>query len=560
MISAVFFLLFELICDIIFVDKKYRKYMGVMDLKASETAALIEVIQEQNKTIAALRITIEEMNSDSKILREQIDYLTRKLFGSKSEKTSALTGQIVMDEILDYGQFDEAEVEAGPFEIEPILKKTRTKKGYSREKALLYLPSEDKVYTLPEEDQVCPVDGDKLSRVGKKYLRTEIEYTPATMKLVHLYRETWECRTCRTEGRKHLREALVDEPVLQHSMASASSVAWTMYQKYVNHVPLYRQEKDWQNLGMEIKRSTLSNWIIKTSEEWLSKIVARLHEKLLEEKYIHADETTIQVLGEEGRKNTSKSYMWVYTTTRNSEQQIRLFDYRSGRAGKNAAEFLEGFSGYLHTDAFSGYVKVKGVVRCLCWSHSRRYYANALPKDLKSEEATLPRQGIAYCNELFKIEEKLRDLSPENRKIQRLKLETPLLEAYWSWVDRNTGTVLAKSKIGQAFQYALNQKTGLMNYLEDGHCEISNNIAENSIWPFTVGRRNWLFSGSPDGAAASAIVYSLVETAKANGLNPYKYLNVLLRGIPKFSTHGKMDLLDSLLPWDPQIKKACAIK
>ena len=145
-----------------------------MDLKASETAALIEVIQEQNKTIAALRKTIEEMNSDSKILREQIDYLTRRLFGSKSEKTSAITGQIVMDEIIDYGQFNEAEVEANPSEIEPILKKTRTKKGYSREKALLYLPNEDKVYTLPEEDQVCPVDGDKLSRVGKKYIRTEL--------------------------------------------------------------------------------------------------------------------------------------------------------------------------------------------------------------------------------------------------------------------------------------------------------------------------------------------------------------------------------------------------
>ena len=172
----------------------------------------------------------------------------------------------------------------------------------------------------------------------------------------------------------------------------------------------------------------------------------------------------------------------------------------------------------------------------------------------------MPRQGIAYCNELFKIEEKLRDLTPEDRRIQRLKLEKPLLEAFWSWVDQNGGTVLAKSKISQAFQYVLNQKAGLMNYLEDGNCEISNNIAENSIRPFTVGRRNWLFSGSPDGAAASAIVYSLVETAKANGLNPYKYLNVLLRGIPKFSSHGKMDLLDSLLPWDPQIKKACAIK
>jgi len=134
------------------------------------------------------------------------------------------------------------------------------------------------------------------------------------MKIVHIYEETWECRTCRKEGRAYLKQAKMDPPLLQHSMASASSVAWSMYQKYVNHVPLYRQEKDWQNLGMEIKRSTLSNWIVKISDEWLSKMYLRLHEELLKDNYLHADETQIQVMNEEGKKNTAKSYMWVYTT------------------------------------------------------------------------------------------------------------------------------------------------------------------------------------------------------------------------------------------------------
>jgi len=456
-----------------------------MDLTTSETSVLIEVIKEQNTTIASLRKTIEELSSDSKILREQVDYLTKKLFGSKSEKTAAITGQIVMESI-EFNQFDEAEVEANPEEIEPVITNKRTRKGYSREKALMNLPEEERTYTLSEEDKICKIDGHKLRYAGKKYMRSEIEYTPATMKVVHIFEESWECRTCRKEERTYLKQAKANTVLLQHSMASPSSVAWTMYQKYVNHVPLYRQEKDWQNLGMEIKRSTLSNWIVKTSEEWLSKLVQRLHEELLAETHLHADETPIQVMNEDGKKNTTKSYMWVYTTGSHSKRPIRIFEYRSGREGLNAADFLEGYKGYLHTDGYKGYEKVKGITRCLCWSHARRYFADALPKDIKSGEATLPQQGLSYCNKLFEIEKELKELSSENRKKERLKRAKPVLEAFWSWVDLNINKVLIKSKIGQALQYAKNQQIGLMTYLEDGNCEISNNLAENSIRPFTV--------------------------------------------------------------------------
>lgn len=525
-----------------------------MDLNTTDNSILIDIIKEQNLTISSLRKTIEELSADSKILREQIDYLTKKLFGTKSEKTAALTGQIIL-EGMEFGQFDEAEVESDPDEEETVISKKKTRKGYSREKALINLPEEDKVYTFSEEDKICNIDGDNLHYAGKKYMRSEIEYTPATMKLVHIYEENWECRTCRKEERTYLKQAKADIPLLQHSMASPSSVAWTMYQKYVNHVPLYRQEKDWQNLGMEIKRSTLSNWIVKTSDEWLSKMVLRLHEELLKDNYLHADETPIQVMNEDGKKNTTKSYMWVYTTGSHSNKQIRLFEYRSGRAGANAADFLDGYTGYLHTDGYKGYGKVKGVTRCLCWSHARRYFTDALPKDIKSPEATLPKQGLAYCNKLFEIEKDLKDLPPEVRKEQRLKLEKPVLEAFWVWVDSNINGVLAKSKIGQALQYVKNQQSCLMIYLEDGNCDISNNLAENSIRPFTVGRKNWLFAGSPKGATASAIVYSLVETAKANGLNPHKYLQLLLSALPKDNI-----LIDNLLPWNPKVQEICKVR
>lgn len=170
---------------------------------------------------------------------------------------------------------------------------------------------------------------------------------------------------------------------------------------------------------------------------------------------------------------------------------------------------------------------------------------------------TLTKEGIAYCNKLFEIEKKLKDLSPEERKEKRLQLEKPVLEAFWSWVDLNIDKVLTKSKIGKALQYAKNHQAGLMNYLEDGNCEISNNIAENSIRPFTVGRKNWLFAGSPKGATASAIVYSLVETTKANELNPCKYLLLLLTVLPRISFQENAKLLDNLLPWNPKVQNLC---
>lgn len=249
--------------------------------------------------------------------------------------------------------------------------------------------------------------------------------------------------------------------------------------------------------------------------------------------------------------------MWVYSTSTNAKHGIRIFKYASGRSGNNAKEFLEGFKGYLHSDGYSGYGKLKDIHHCLCWAHVRRYFTDALPKDMKSLEATLPATGIAYCNQLFNWERKFKELTPEDRKKQRLEKEKPVLEAFWSWVENTTPKVLPKSNIGKALQYAINHKEKLETYLEDGNCVISNNIAENSIKPFTVGRKNWQFCGSPQGANASACVYSLVETAKANGLNPYKYLDFVLSRLPgsDFKTNPK--ILDSMMPWNDLVQKTC---
>ena len=240
-----------------------------------------------------------------------------------------------------------------------------------------------------------------------------------------------------------------------------------------------------------------------------------------------------------------------------SSKPVILFEYQPGRSGKYPESFLKGFQGYLHTDAYSGYGKVMSVKRCYCWTHLRRKFVEALPKDLKNSEETLSAQGIQYINKLFEIESRLEGLSSEEKKEQRLLQEKPVLDAFWSWIDTETVNTLPKSKIGEAFRYAANQKEGLMTYLEDGDCALSNNLAENSIRPFTIGRKNWLFSGSPKGAKASAGVYSLIETAKANGLKPRKYIQFILSNLPGTAFREHPELLEEFLPWSQNVQEKC---
>lgn len=263
--------------------------------------------------------------------------------------------------------------------------------------------------------------------------------------------------------------------------------------------------------------------MIVTYRDWLSFVVKLLTKKLLEQNYIHADETPVQVLNEPGRKNTTMSYMWVYASIKDAEHPVRLFD----------------------------------VKRCFCWVHLRRCFYDALPKDLDDPKATKPGIALQYIGRLFDIEESLADLTPEERKIQHLKQEKPVLDEFFAWVDSASLGVPPKSNLGEAFGYAQNQKDGLLTYLEDGHCSISNQLAEKSIRPFTIGRKNWLFSGSPRGAEASAGIYTLIETAKANDLDPMKYIQFILEDMPGTVFQQYPEILEDYLPWNPMIQEHC---
>ena len=243
-----------------------------------------------------------------------------------------------------------------------------------------------------------------------------------------------------------------------------------------------------------------------------------------------------------------------------AQQDIRLFEYAPTRSAHCAETFLEGFSGYLLTDDYVGYRPIKTAGHCLCWAHARRKFVDAAPayaKETDGLENTLVKAGIDQISQLFDKEKEYKSLSPEERYERRLGEEKPVLKALFAWAENNVDKLLPKSPLATAMNYLLSNRDGLTCYLKDGHCDISNNTAENSIRPFTVGRKNWLFSNSPKGAKASAIVYSLIETAKANDLDPERYLKYFFEKLPNTANFKDAETLDQYLPWATKTQEKC---
>ncbi|MBQ1188852.1 MAG: IS66 family transposase [Lachnospiraceae bacterium] len=511
-------------------------------------------MNEKDAYIMHLENTIKDLQNQVSNLTEMIMLLRKDKFGSSSEKTpkDEIPGQLSL--------FNEAEVEAEGSSKEPIKKSVkgylRTNLKTKRDELIKDIPVREVPCDIPDENKVCGKCGTPLKPLGKETVREELEYIPAQLRIVRYVRWTYECPKCKHSDKRYIVKAPVPTSLMNHSLASPSSVAQVMYEKYVNSVPLYRQEKDWEQLGISLSRATMANWIIRCSEDYLIPVINRLRELLLKRDIVHCDETPVQVLKEDGKKPQTKSYMWLYRTGNDDQKPIILYDYQPSRNGDHAVTFLKNFNGYVHSDGYQGYNKLTGITRCGCWAHLRRKFVEAIPAK-KAEDApmTAAEIGRDYCNQLFEIEKSLKGLSAEDRYLQRQELEKPVLEAFWCWLEKVQP--LRGSALGKAVTYAKNQKPYMENYLLDGRLSISNNAAENAIRPFTVGRKNWLFADTPKGATASAAVYSLVETAKANGLNVYTYLEYLLMYMPDTDWRNYPEDLDDLMPWAPAVQEEC---
>ena len=509
-------------------------------------------IEQLENTIVSMQGTIDGLQNQISNLTEMVMLLRKEKFGPSSEKTpKQVDGQLSL--------FNEAEILADGTTTEPIRK---TVKGYlrtdsktKREELIKDLPVREVLCESAPQDMFCPRCNTPLKPLGKEIVREELEYIPAKLQIVRYVRMAYECPTCKHTEHPYIQKANTPSSLMNHSLASPSSVANVMYEKYVNSVPLYRQEKEWERLGLSLSRATMANWVIRCSQDYFTPVVEHLRRALISRDIVHCDETPVQVLKEEGKKPQTKSYMWLYRTGNDDKAPVVLYDYQPSRNGDHAVTFLKDFKGYVHSDGYSGYNKLGNITRCGCWAHLRRKFVEAIPAKKSSDALTNAEIGRNYCDQLFKVEADLKNLSAGERFTKRLELEKPILEAFWCWLK--TLNVLKGSALGKAVTYAMNQKKYMENYLLDGRLSISNNAAENAIRPFTVGRKNWLFADTPKGATASAAIYSIIETAKANGLNVYTYLEYLLLYMPDTDWQNHPELLDDLMPWAEAVQAEC---
>lgn len=511
---------------------------------------------DTTNTIEELQKRCEQLEQENAELTAKVNWFMEQFRLSKQRQFSSSSERTNLDQLQ---LFNEVEVEAKPTPEpteETITYKRRKRQGH-REAQLENLPVETIEYRLPEEEQVCSCCGGALHEMSVE-VRQEIKVIPAEVKLVKRVRYVYSCRHCEQEEiTTPIVTAPMPAPVLPGSLASPSAIAYIMTQKYVDGLPLYRQEQQLTRLGVELSRQTMANWMIYGADNWLSLIYGRMHQLLLEQEILHADETKLQVLHEPGRKAQTQSYMWLYRTGREGPP-IVLYDYQETRAGKHPRQFLSGFKGYLHVDGYTGYDGLLYITLVACWAHARRKFDEAL-KVLPAEQRSLPvaaKEGLDFCNQLFAIERDLKEATNDERYQARLARSRPVLDAFLAWLNYQKPRVLPKSALGQAIQYCLNQWNKLEAFLMDGRLELDNNRSERSIKPFVIGRKNWLFANTPRGARASAIIYSIVETAKENSLNPFIYLTYLFEKLPNIDVKDP-DALGKLLPWSATLPIIC---
>lgn len=515
---------------------------------------LINICRQQAKLL-------EEMNRNIKWMMEQIKLSNKNRFGSSSDSVTYPEG---------YEQpsfFNEAEALANPGAAEPsfedsVAKPKRKKKTKGKkERDLSGLPVTVIEHELPEEQRSCPKCDNSLHDMKVEVTKI-LKFVPSHMEVEEHRRHVYTCRNCeqtQAEGDKipFVRADMPKQPI-PGSFASAELIAAILNGKYVNAMPLDRQEKEFERYDVAISRQTMSNWVLKCAEDHFSLIYNHMRETLLKKEILHADETFVQVVREPGRDAKQKSYMWMYCTGIH-DTPIVYFEYHQSRAFESAEEFLKGYKGFLHSDGYEVYHKLNSDITVVgCLAHLRRRFTNCI-QSLSEEEkkTTASYEGLQFCDTLFDIDEKLKNYSIEERYKKRLTLLKPVMDAFLAWLKEMKRNAVPKTHFYDAVNYGLNQWPYFENVLLDGRCELSNNLAERSLRPFTIGRKNWVTMETPRGATASAIIYSVVTTARNNNLKPYNYLVYILKQMPNTDFINHPELIEKFVPWSKELPTDC---
>ena len=480
---------------------------------------LAEFLVFQANKIDFYENEIEQLKEENRLLRKAI-------FGSKSEKLPK--GDAAQLSLFDMPENPPEEDEKS------IVVPEHNRKKPGRRPLPESLPRIDLVHDISEEEKVCGC-GCRLSKIGED-VTEKLDIIPAKIRVVRHIRPKYACKNCEgvDDPGPTIKIAPAPAQIIPKGLPSAGLLAYLLANKFCDALPFYRQEKRLARLGIDVSRQSMCNWAMTVAEN-CSDLLDLLHDEIRGGPLLNIDETRLQVLKELGRAATQKSFMWVFRGGV-PNHPVLIYQYHPTRSGDVAKNFLEGYQGVVQTDGYVGYDFLKNrsdILHVGCWAHARRKFMDVKNAAAKGKKSSADKV-LHMIRQLYSLEKKAREegLTPEEIIKLRQKDAKPILAKIKTWLDNRKGQLPPKSLLGKAVNYCLNQWRPLSNYIEEGHAGIDNNAVENAIRPFVIGRKNWLFSGTPKGARASAMLYSLIETAKANGLEPYSYLRFLLEKLP----------------------------
>lgn len=539
------------------------------------TAAKPQNMKEALKLIELQRSKINHLQIENDEFRDKIEHLKNRndslellvhnmnemltkgrkmMFGRSSEQLRYVEGY----EQLSF--FNEAETEANTAAPEPkedILVPAHTRKAKrTKEELTENLPHKEVIIEFEGEDKKCDLCGAELVCIGKEKLRSELNIVPAQIFVIDYYRNVYKCKECEREtGYAEILKPEAPVAVMKKSMASPATVAYTMQEKYQNGVTLFRQEQYWKSQGVDLKRNTLANWIIRSSQ-WFKPMYELMLEELLKEDILHADETELRVLKRDGKQTNSMSRMWVFCSGKYSSKPMSLYKYHPTRSAKVVESVLGDYKGYLQTDGYESYTHAWKAKRIGCWAHARRKWIDCLPKGIKAE-GSKAAQALSIVEEIFTVEKGFVGMGEESIYTERIAKIKPLLNKYWHLLEKTDAP--KGSSLDKAVNYSLNNKKELEGFLADGRLELTNNRAERAVKPFVIARKNFLFSDTSKGAEASALCFTMIECAKLNKLDVFGYLIYLLSELPKLGEKPRKQHLIRMLPWSEDLPEYCKI-